>query len=547
MATLLGIDLGSHSVKLAVMEGRLGRMTLSGFRCKEVPSENGEAPTLAARAEVLRDMLEDEGDATVQVVGYPTEQVSIRSVVMPFADANQVSKTLAFELEGHVPFDLDDFLLDYRIVGEGRGARLTADGKSLVLCGLAQEAQARTWVDALEAVGADARQLVLDAEMLSHLADTSSAQLVIDVGHTRTLLAFCVAGEVLSVRAINFGGLDLTKALMEAFAWDFQEAQAQKHDSSVNPLELALRDEPEKSNDTAEQSTPTEIARVLTRALQPLVAEVRTTLFSFEGQHAVEIDEVLLAGGTSHLAGLSAVMGKGLGVAARSAAVSDEARAIGEAGRFALAHGLVLRGAGLKGANAFNFRKGALSHAGNLALGRSLLRYGAVAMLFFGLAGSVVFMQKRSDIQDQIRAVESDIVDVVSQQFPDFPRSTFEGKDRAHKHLFRVAMDVGGRLEILEGTVSGQPPTLSLLRDLSEAMPAASDARIAVTNMTISEKSIFLKAKTTNFDTAATIEKSLQSHARFKNAKKGDENKSGELSFSITIPLEDEPTEEEEG
>ena len=547
MATLLGIDLGSHSVKLAVMEGRLGRMTLSGFRCKEVPSENGEAPTLAARAEVLRDMLEDEGDATVQVVGYPTEQVSIRSVVMPFADANQVSKTLAFELEGHVPFDLDDFLLDYRIVGEGRGARLTADGKSLVLCGLAQEAQARTWVDALEAVGADARQLVLDAEMLSHLADTSSAQLVIDVGHTRTLLAFCVAGEVLSVRAINFGGLDLTKALMEAFAWDFQEAQAQKHDSSVNPLELALRDEPEKSNDTAEQSTPTEIARVLTRALQPLVAEVRTTLFSFEGQHAVEIDEVLLAGGTSHLAGLSAVMGKGLGVAARSAAVSDEARAIGEAGRFALAHGLVLRGAGLKGANAFNFRKGALSHAGNLALGRSLLRYGAVAMLFFGLAGSVVFMQKRSDIQDQIRAVESDIVDVVSQQFPDFPRSTFEGKDRAHKHLFRVAMDVGGRLEILEGTVSGQPPTLSLLRDLSEAMPDASDARIAVTNMTISEKSIFLKAKTTNFDTAATIEKSLQSHARFKNAKKGDENKSGELSFSITIPLEDEPTEEEEG
>jgi len=547
MATLLGIDLGTHSVKLAVMEGRLGRMTLSGFRCKSVPSENGEAPTLAARAEVLRDLLDQEGEAAVHVAGYPTEQVSIRSVVMPFSDASQVSKTLAFELEGHVPFDLDDFLLDYRIVGEGRGARLTADGKSLVLCGLAQEEQARDWVDALEAVGADPRQIVLDAEMLSHLADASSAQLVIDVGHTRTLLAFCVAGEVLSVRAINFGGLDLTKALMQSFKWDYAEAQAQKHGASVNPLELALQGEGEEDSGAAEPSTPTEIARVLTHALQPLVAEIRTTLFSFEGQHAVEIDEVLLTGGSSHLAGLSAVMGKGLGVAARTASIADEARSVGDGGRFALAQGLVLRGAGLKGANAFNFRKGALAHAGNLALGRNLLRYGAVAMLFFGLAGTVVYMQKRGDIQDQIESVQSEIVEVVAQQFPDFPRSTFEGKDRAHKHLFNVSMDVRDRLDILEGTVSGQPPTLSLLRDLSEAMPEASEARIAVTNMTISEKSVFLKAKTTNFDTAATIEKALQSHERFKNAKKGDENKSGELSFSITIPLEEKEKDGEEG
>ena len=201
----------------------------------------------------------------------------------------------------------------------------------------------------------------------------------------------------------------------------------------------------------------------------------------------------------------------------------------------------------MKGANAFNFRKGVLSHAGNLALGRNLLRYGAVAMLFFGLAGTVVYMQKRGEIQDQIQDVRSEMVEVVAQQFPDFPRSTFEGKDRAHKHLFNVSMDVRDRLDILEGTVSGQPPTLSLLRDLSEAMPEASEARIAVTNMTISEKSIFLKAKTTNFDTAATIEKALQSHERFKNAKKGDENKSGELSFSITIPLEDKEKDGEEG
>lgn len=537
MATLLGIDLGHHSVKVALMEGRLGRMELTGFRQRRVRPE-GEGPaTMEDRTRALSLLLAEGIESNVQVMGYPTEQVSIRAVEMPFADPGQIEKTLPFELEGHVPFDLDRFVLDYRVVKGGRGARLMADGKSLVLCGMTEEKRAAEWLESVEAAGADPRQAVLDAEMLGHLASATGTQLIVDMGHSRTLLAFCSAGEVLAVRAVNQGGAALTQALMQAFSWERDAAEVQKHGAS-------LQVDPTGQEDA--DATALKVAQVLNKALEPLMAEVRTTIFSFEGRHGLELDEVLITGGASHLSGVAAKLTQALALPTRRAASSEEAKDLGEAGRFSIAHGLVLRAAGVKGTSAFDFRKGELAHAGNLALGRNLLRYGAVALLVFMIGGSVLYGMKRSGLNGQVADVQAQMVAEVAAQFPDLPPGALEGGGKAFSTLLAVASEVGERVSILEATVAAQPPTLSLLKELTEAMPTAGDARVEVTSMTISESSIFIKAKTTGYEAAATIEQAIQSRERFKNATKGDEKKSGSgLSFSITIPL-DQGEEEEE-
>jgi Tfp pilus assembly PilM family ATPase len=513
-------------------------MELTGFRQRRVRPEAEGPATMEDRTRALSLLMAEGMESNVQVMGYPTELVSIRAVEMPFADPGQIEKTLPFELEGHVPFDLDRFVLNYRMVKGGRGARLMADGKSLVLCGMAEEKGAAEWLQSVEAAGADPRQAVLDAEMLGHLASPTGTQLIVDMGHSRTLLAFCSAGEVLVVRAINQGGEALTQALIRAFSWEREAAETQKHGASLQVDPTGQKD--------ADAATALKVAQVLNKALEPLMAEVRTSIFSFEGRHGLELEEVLVTGGASHLSGVAAKLTQALSLPTRRAASSEAARDLGESGRFSIAHGLVLRAAGVKGTSAFDFRKGELAHAGNLTLGRNLLRYGAVAMLVFMIGGSVLYGMKRSGLSGEIADVQSQVVTEVAGQFPDLSPSALEGEGKAFNTLLAVASEVGERVRILEATVAAQPPTLGLLKELTEAMPSASDARVEVTSMTISESSIFIKAKTTGYEAAATIEQAIQSRERFKNATKGDEKKSGSgLSFSITIPL-DQGEEEEE-
>jgi len=181
-----------------------------------------------------------------------------------------------------------------------------------------------------------------------------------------------------------------------------------------------------------------------------------------------------------------------------------------------------------------------------LALGRNLMCYGAVAMLFFAIGGSVLYGMKRSGLGGEIGGVQDEIVTEVAAQFPDLTPSALEGDGKAFKTLLAVASEVGERVSVLESTVAGEPPTLSLFKALSEAMPSPTEARVEVTSMTISESSLFFKAKTTGYEAAAIIEQAIQSKDQFKDATKGDEKKSGSsFTFSITIPLDQ--GEEEEG
>ena len=103
-------------------------------------------------------------------------------------------------------------------------------------------------------------------------------------------------------------------------------------------------------------------------------------------------------------------------------------------------------------------------------------------------------------------------------------------------------------MEALRAAIRGEPPTLTLLREFSEAMPPPEEAKIDVKEMTLSETAISVKASTDGYEQAAKIEASLQNAARFKGAAKGDEKKKGDkVEFNLTIPLETGEEEQAEG
>ena len=59
MSKILGIDLGSHAVKLAVFEGSFGRYQLEDYRVRRVAQDTDVEPALDDRLSALGELVDD--------------------------------------------------------------------------------------------------------------------------------------------------------------------------------------------------------------------------------------------------------------------------------------------------------------------------------------------------------------------------------------------------------------------------------------------------------------------------------------------------------
>ena len=548
MATVIGVDLGSHTVKLAVMEQRLGKVQVQDYRVRKVVSATGTATLgerLAALADLVAELRPEEN--TTWAVGMPGTRVSVRLIQLPFSDRERIEQTLPFELERFVPFDPEDFILDWRsLPAVGEGAR--------VLCGLAHRDEVRATLDGLRAAGVDPKHLVLDADVLGVYSDTAShVQAIIDVGHDRTLVCVTHGDEVLAVRAISRGGADLTRALSSAMKVDAGAAEGQKH---VTSLRAAAVVEWEGDEPTDAHRTDPSIAglarpgkqdatAVLMQALQPWLSSLRVTLIALEDDLGQGIDEVLISGGGSAVEGLSQLLSQDLGVPVRHIKLGDKAEMAGDPDRFTLAHALAMRAAGLSTGRELHFRKEEFAFKGDLATLRSVFGLAAVAMAVFCVAGAGLFAWKTVQYNQEIARVEASIGQTVKEAFPETSDTQLQTPSMAKAIMLEKTTATLERVNALGGTVSGEPPVLTALLQVSESVPPHNTAVLDVNDLTINEAGITIRAETSGYEAAATIESALQSNERFANAKKGEETKKGDkLSFSVSIPFE---VEEEEG
>ena len=77
-------------------------------------------------------------------------------------------------------------------------------------------------------------------------------------------------------------------------------------------------------------------------------------------------------------------------------------------------------------------------------------------------------------------------------------------------------------------------------------MPNPATARVDVREILFTSSAITMKAQTDGFEEVGKIERSLQADSRFKQATRGDESKtkSGDVKFTVTIPLGELESEE---
>ena len=127
---ILGVDIGSYSIKIVQLKGSGTKWTLVKNKTILIPEEiaNTDSNPIEKKnliASLIRDYIKQEKlstkNAAISVSG---SSVVVRYVKFPKISKEDLAKSIQFEAEPYIPFDIKEVNLGFYIIGE-----ITEDGQ----------------------------------------------------------------------------------------------------------------------------------------------------------------------------------------------------------------------------------------------------------------------------------------------------------------------------------------------------------------------------------------------------------------------------------
>jgi general secretion pathway protein L len=205
MPTWLGIDIGSTSVKAAVIRSTYRKIALARVALADVAANGGPAGAIRA---AVRAALEGEAqgvDATA--VAIEGSRAAIHRVVLPATAQKQLAEVLAYELDAQVPFDLAGAVFDWKLLERGAD-----EGELPIIAAVARVDDVRTRIDLVreaiaqepERVGVGAFALAALVPYVAALAEDDTIA-VVDLGAKTSEVLLLEGGEAVSARTLSSG------------------------------------------------------------------------------------------------------------------------------------------------------------------------------------------------------------------------------------------------------------------------------------------------------------------------------------------------------
>jgi len=455
---VVGLDLGTHAVKICELVTTFKKFELVGASMEPVVAE-GERATLEEIAAAARRLLEQRGALLDPIYcSLPADFVSTLTLEFPFSAPKKIEQALPFQLEEALPVDLDQVVWDWQLV-EAR-----ADGQSTVLVAYVKRALFESFIETLKAAGVDPKVVGIGALSYFNLFDyvideSAGAVAVLDIGHVHAELAVFDGSKPAVVRHIRGGGLDVTRALAQAFQVSLEQAERGMLAEGV----VALPSAPSQLDGTASRAEL--ITQACHSALQPLVREVKRSLVAHAEASGHTIDRLYITGGTSQLRGLEAYLSLLLGVSIqRLDPLSVPFSRLVEGGDrlrpfVGKALAAPLRAFNARHQSHINLRKGDFAYTGDFSFMRGrIITLAAAAVLVVILAAMVAVSKKRvleaenAALTAQVRAISKVVLGEETDDADRVFNAMMAAESSAAKLIpqvtaFQLLAEVSGRIE----------------------------------------------------------------------------------------------------
>lgn len=512
LKNVLGLDLGSHAIKAVELQQGVRRLDAVQVR-------------VAPRADSGQDLAELIG-RFVQVHQLSTEnvvtavrgdRVSVRRLEFPFRERRKLAQAVPFEVQDQLPFELDEVILDWSVVGRDRS-------RSEVIAAIAPRAQVSELIDTLHNAGCDPRTVECEGLVLANLTaafDLTGRRVLVDLGHSKTALCALLDERPVAARSIAVAGRSLTEAIAQDRGISLGDAERSKCEQGI--LDPALGIPLPKAAAVVEQ----------------IANEIVRFVASLESVFGGGLDGVTLMGGSAQLDRIDEILSERTGFATERIGLPRKQDGLGlVAGGspllFAPAIALALRGT-TRSRTHLNFRQDVFSR--RVDFSRYWRNFGTTGILAAGVAFLAFISLTTGALLESTRArgLETQAATLYTEVFPNAPVP-----DNPVSALREAVREANTRAEFL-GVYRGNLSALDVLTEISRRIPL--DLEVVFQELSIDRQTIRIRVSSGSFEAADRLGAELAMFEPFAHARIGaieTDRRTGGKKFDVTISLASE-------
>ena len=278
----VGLDIGNHSIKIVELSGAPEKPSLVTFGLKKLVGSSQEAIAVSIKS-LAEELKISAKDVSIAVSG---ASLIVRLISMPDMTNEELASAVRFETEKFIPFDINDCILDFRILNKEAADKGNVD----ILLAAAKKEHVWQKIKAVQEAGFAVK--TVDADILATVnaflknfpsMDKSKTFALVNIGGSSTELVILLGDRPVFVREIAMGGNQLSEAVAKVTGLSPEQSE-----------ELLLS--PEDRLD--------EVVEYAKAATGNLIDEIKLSFGYHENQSGKAVDEICISGGGSRMVGL---------------------------------------------------------------------------------------------------------------------------------------------------------------------------------------------------------------------------------------------------
>jgi type IV pilus assembly protein PilM len=297
---LVGLDIGSSSVKAVELQRKGGRLELLSLGFENLQPDtivDGQIMELNNVSNVINSIFNEHQIRTNRVAaGVSGHSVIVKNIVLPQMSEEELQESFSWHAEEHIPFEIADVNLDYHVTGNSSDALqvLLAACKSDKIANVKQAIQLAGKNPVIVDVDAFALQNCYEVNYQPRVGEIV---VLLNIGASTLNINILNGTRSVFVRDASVGGSQYTSLLQKELGLTFEQAEAVKRGY---PLPDGIEPRP--------------ITPIIEAVSDSLALEVRKTMDFYRATAAEEsettIQKILVAGGGSKLPGLADYLAK---------------------------------------------------------------------------------------------------------------------------------------------------------------------------------------------------------------------------------------------